>query len=342
MHSQARKVATLSPPHTPRSLYLCAIFSIYSVVSSVPHTPRYIYAWLFFSVCSVNPFVPHTHTTYICGHSSQSVALFPPIPHSICVSLLSHRQRIKYTLALRSSRIRSAMLHPYAAVALLVIRVQRVFRADKGVLPSVSPTHAAHFCMFINVLLHVHQHTAAYSSICGIHWVTPQYCLHTSKTALLKPSLFTLKLLPFRPQFLNFCPLTSFHFTLKFCSLRPQTFSISFSNFRSFILTLPAFRLLSSSLFIFLQLSNFPTLQPSKCVSVFSPNLSHIYRKSILPFLSHYTLAPISCNLTNLSPITAHLPHLNRSSALQKHLSTTPKPYFLLRHISNKYKRKMY
>ncbi len=129
---------------------------------------------------------------------------------------------------------------------------------------------------------------------------------------------------------------------LKFCSLRSQPFSISFSNFRSFILTLPAFRLLSSSLFIFLQLSNFPTLQPSKCVSVFSPNLSHIYRKSILPFLSHHALAPISYNLTNLSHKTAYLPHLNHSSTLQKHLSATPKPYFLLRHIRNKYKRKMH
>lgn len=169
MHSQARKVATLSPPHTPRSLYLCAFFSVYNVLPSVPHTSRYIYAWLFFSVYSVNPFVPHTHTAYICGHSSQSVALFPPIPHSICVVLLSHRQRIKYALALLPSRIRSAMLHPYAAVALLVTRVQRVFRADKGVLPSISPTYAAYFCIFINVLLHVHQHTAAYSSTCGIH-----------------------------------------------------------------------------------------------------------------------------------------------------------------------------
>ena len=118
MHSQARKVATLSPPHTPRSLYLCAIFSIYSVVSSVPHTPRYIYAWLFFSVCSVNPFVPHTHTTYICGHSSQSVALFPPIPHSICVSLLSH---LPLTL-------------PTSACSSMC------------------------FCMFISILLRIHQY----------------------------------------------------------------------------------------------------------------------------------------------------------------------------------------
>ncbi len=128
---------------------------------------------------------------------------------------------------------------------------------------------------------------------------------------------------------------------LKFCSLRSQPFSISFPNFRSFILTLPAFRLLSSSLFIFLQPFNSPTLQLSKYVSVFSPNLSHIYRKSILPFLSHHTAAPISCNLTNLSPIKACHPHLNHSSTLQKHLSATPKPYFLLRHIRNKYQRKM-
>lgn len=196
--------------------------------------------------------------------------------------------------------------------------------------------------MFINVLLRVHQHSAAYSSTCGIHWVIPQYRLFTSKTALLKPSLFTLKLLPFHPQFLNICPLTSFHFTLKFCSLRLQPLSISLSNSRSFILTPPSFHLLSSSLFASLQPSNSPTLQPSKCVSVFSPNLSHIYRKSILPFLSHYAIAPISCNLTNLSHKTAYLPHLNHSSTLQKHLSATPKPYFLLRHISNKYKRKMY
>ncbi|KJJ86533.1 hypothetical protein M573_122022 [Prevotella intermedia ZT] len=70
--------------------------------------------------------------------------------------------------------------------------------------------------------------------------------------------------------------------------------------------------------------------------------MSHIYRKSILPFLSHHALAPIFCNLTNLSPITAHLPHPNRSSTLQKHLSATLKPYFLLRHIRNKYKRKMH
>ena len=191
MHSQARKVATLSPPHTPRSLYLCAFFSVYNVLPSVPHTsryiyawlffsvynvlpsaphtPRYIYAWLFFSVCSVNPAIPHTHTAYICGHSSQSVALFLPIPHSICVSLLSHRQRVKYSLALRPSRIKAQCSTPYAAVALLIARVQRAFRVDKGVLPSISPTYAAYFCIFINVLLHVHQHTAAYSSTCGIH-----------------------------------------------------------------------------------------------------------------------------------------------------------------------------
>ena len=112
MHSQARKVATLSLPHTPRSLYLFAFFSVYNVLPSVPHTLRYIYTWLFFSVYSVNPFVPHAHTAYICGHSSQSVALFTPIPHSICIGLLSHRQRIKYALALRPSRIRSAMLPP--------------------------------------------------------------------------------------------------------------------------------------------------------------------------------------------------------------------------------------
>ncbi len=160
--------------------------------------------------------------------------------------------------------------------------------------------------------------------------------------ALLKPSFFTLKLLPFHPQILSIFPLTSFHFTLKFCSLRPQPFSISLSNSRSFILTPPPFRPRRPSLFIFLQQSNSPTLQPSKCVSVFSPNLSHIYRKSILPFLSHHTAAPISCNLTNLSPIKACHPHLNRSSTLQKHLSATLKPYFLLRHISNKYKRKKY
>lgn len=259
MHSQARKVATLSPPHTPRSLYLCAFFSVYNVLPSVPHTSRYIYAWLFFSVCSVNPFVPHTHAAYICGYSSQSVALFPPIPHSICVSLLSHRQRVKYSLALRPSRIRSAMLHPYAAVALLIARVQRAFRVDKGVLPSISPLHTEYFCMFINVLLRVHQHTAAYSSTCGIHWFTPQYRLFSSKNALLKPSFFTLKFLPFRPQFLYICPLTSFHFTLKFCSLRPQTFSISCSNFRSFILTPHPFALV---VLLFSSFCNRPTPPP--------------------------------------------------------------------------------
>lgn len=126
-----------------------------------------------------------------------------------------------------------------------------------------------------------------------------------------------LSLMPFLrivPRILNIFPLTSFHFTLKFCSLRPQPFSISLSNSRSFILTPPLFRPHRPSLFIFLQPSNSPTLQPSKCVSVFSPNLSHIYRKSILPFLSHHTTAPIFCNLTNLSPITAYLPHLNLSS----------------------------
>ena len=128
---------------------------------------------------------------------------------------------------------------------------------------------------------------------------------------------------------------------LKFCSLRSQPLSISFPNFRSFIFTPPPFRPRRPSLFISPKPSNFPTLQLSKCVSVFSPNLSHIYRKSILPFLSHHAIAPISCNLTNLSPITAYLPHLNRSSTLQKHLSATPKPYFLLRHIRNKYQRKM-
>lgn len=157
MHSQARKVATLSPPHTPRSLYLCAFFSVYNVLPSVPHTSRYIYAWLFFSVCSVNPFVPHTHAAYICGYSSQSVALFPPIPHSICVSLLSHRSALNTLLHCAPLVLEVQCSHPYAAVALLVARVQRVFRADKGVLPSVFPIHAAHFCMSISILLRIHQ-----------------------------------------------------------------------------------------------------------------------------------------------------------------------------------------
>lgn len=154
---------------TLHAAYICAHSSVFIMYFLLFLTPRYIYAWLFFCVCSVNPFVPHTHAAYICGHSSQSVALFPPMPHSICVSLLSHCQRVKYPLALLPSRIRSAMLHSYAAVALLIARVQRAFRVDKGVLPSISPLHTEYFCMFINVLLRVHQHTAAYSSTCGIH-----------------------------------------------------------------------------------------------------------------------------------------------------------------------------
>lgn len=118
------------------------------------------------------------------------------------------------------------------------------FSADKGVLPSISPTHAAYCCVFINV-----RNTLSYTSILPA----------SSNTALLKPSLFTLKLLPFHPQFLNFCPLTSFHFTLKFCSLRPQTFSISCSNFRSFILTPHPFALV---VLLFSSFCNRPTPPP--------------------------------------------------------------------------------
>ena len=142
---------------TLHAAYICAHSSVFIMYFLLFLTPRYIYAWLFFSVCSVNPFVPHTHAAYICGYSSQSVALFPPIPHSICVSLLSHRQRVKYSLALRPSRIKAQCSTPYAAVALLIARVQRAFRVDKGVLPSVFPIHAAHFCMFISILLRIHQ-----------------------------------------------------------------------------------------------------------------------------------------------------------------------------------------
>ena len=142
MHSQARKVATLSPPHTPRSLYLCAFFSVYSV----------------------NPSVPHIHTAYISAYSSQSVALFPPIPHSICIGLLSHRSALNSLLRCAPLVLEAQCSHPSAAVALLVTRVQRVFRADKGVLPSVFPIHAAHFCMFINV-----RNTLSYTSILPSH-----------------------------------------------------------------------------------------------------------------------------------------------------------------------------
>ena len=144
------------------------------------------------------------------------------MPHSICVSLLSHRQHVKHPLALLPLVLKAQCSHPYAAVALLVARVQRVFRTDKGVLPSISPTHAAYFCMFINVLLRVHQHTAAYSSTCGIHWVTPQYRLFTSKTALLKPSLFTLKLLPFHPQILSTSRSSSVHCALNLSPFHSQ------------------------------------------------------------------------------------------------------------------------
>ena len=77
--------------------------------------------------------------------------------HSICIGLLSHCQRVKYTLVLLPLVLEAQCSHPYAAVALLVTRVQRVFRADKGVLPSVFPIHAAHFCMFISILLRIHQ-----------------------------------------------------------------------------------------------------------------------------------------------------------------------------------------
>lgn len=143
--------------------------------------------------------------------------------HSICIGLLSHCQRVKYPLALLPLVLEAQSSHLYAAVALLIARVQYVFRADKAVLPSVSPTHAAHFCMFINVLLHVHQHTAAYSSTCGIHWVTPQYCLHTSKTALLKPSFFTLKFLPFHPQILSTSRSSSVHCVLKLSPFHAPT-----------------------------------------------------------------------------------------------------------------------
>ena len=192
--------------------------------------------------------------------------------------------------------------------------------------PFIPPTlhtsacSSAYCCVFINV-----RNTLSYTSIPPVHLQNR-----------------SVKTIAFHSQTSSISPSDSFHFTLKFCSLRPQPLSISFPNFHSFTLTPLPFRPRRPSLFIFLQPSNFPTLQPSSCVSVFSPNLSHIYRKSILPFLSHHTAAPISCNLTNLSPIKACHPHLNHSSTLQKHLSATPKPYFLLRHISNKYKRKMY
>ncbi len=176
------------------------------------------------------------------------------------------------------------------------------------------------FCVFINV-----RNTLSYTSILPVHLQNR-----------------SVKTIAFHSQISSISPSDSFHFTLKFCLLCPQPLSISFPNFRSFIFTPSPFRPCRPFLFISPKPFNSPTLQLSKYVSVFSPNLSHIYRKSILPFLSHDTLAPISCNLTNLSPIKACHPHLNSSSTLQKHLSATPKPYFLLRHISNKYKRKMY
>lgn len=179
------------------------------------------------------------------------------------------------------------------------------------------------FCVFINV-----RNTLSYTSI------LPVFLQNRS-----------VKTIVFHSQISSISPSVSLYLPLNLFSFHPQVLFIASSNFLHFMLQLPffyphtpPFRPRRPSLFIFLQLSNSPTLQPSKCVSVFSPNLSHIYRKSILPFLSHHTAAPISCNLTNLSHKIVHLPHLNRSSALQKHLSDTIKPYFLLRHISNKYK----
>ena len=144
---------------TPHAAYICAQSPMFITPFCSSH-PRYIYAWLFFSVCSVNPSVPHTHTAYICGHSSQSVALFPPIPHSICVSLLSHRQRIKYTLALLPSRIRSG------------VDEFQIFgmQIKAFCLPYLQPTlhtsacSSAYCCVFINV-----RNTLSYISILPSH-----------------------------------------------------------------------------------------------------------------------------------------------------------------------------
>lgn len=138
-------------------------------------------------------------------------------------------------------------------------------------LPYLQPTlhtsacSSAYCCVFINV-----RNTLSYTSILPVHL---QNCSVTT--------------IVFRPQFLNICLLTSFHFTLKFCSLRPQLLSISFPNFRSFTLTPSHLHPFALVVLFFSSLRNCPTPPPCNPRNAFQfslPICRTYIEKAFFPF----------------------------------------------------------